>query len=144
MTTDSANPGSVAEKQLIALNDTPSLPNVWTAANSSQPVTLTGGLNYYFEAVQAYTDGNDGPAAHIEVAWTGPGITQEVIPGANLFPFDPTVSEQQAPPPAGTIYPEANGWTRGGGSINKNFGIEDVLNVAAKIRRPIPRKREGK
>jgi hypothetical protein len=130
LTTDSANPGNVSEKQLIALNDVPSAVNVWTAANSSSAINLTAGLNYYFEAVQAYSNG--GTAAHVEVAWTGPSIAQEVIPGTNLLSFDPTVLEAQPAPPAGTLYPEADDWTRGGGTASTNYGSQAVLNVSGK------------
>ena len=130
LTTDSANPGNVSEKQLIALNDVPSAANVWTAANGSAAVNLTAGLNYYFEAVQAYSNG--GTAAHVEVAWTGPGIAQQIIPGTSLLPFDPTVVETQPAPPPGTLYPEADSWVRGGGTINTNFGGQPVLNVSGK------------
>jgi hypothetical protein len=130
MTTDSSNPGNIAEKQLIATNDTSSTANVWTAANTSTSINLTAGENYYFEADQAYSTQDDTP--HVEVGWTGPSISQEVIPGTNLLPFDPTVSEAQSAPPAGTIYPEADDWVRGGGTENDNFGTEPILSVTGK------------
>jgi hypothetical protein len=141
MTTDSANPGNVAEKQMVAINDVPSAANVWTAANTSPTIALTAGKNYYFEAVQAYS--NNSLAPHVEVAWTGPSIAQEVIPGANLLPSDPTISEPAPAPPAGTIYPEADSFVRAGGTINDNYGSESTVNVSGKNAANNPAKLAG-
>jgi hypothetical protein len=125
LTSDSANPGNVAEKQLIAVNDAPSAVGVWTTANTSGSITLTGGLNYYFEALQAYDENGINP--HVEVAWQSPTISQEIIPNSYIFPYDPSVPETQAPPAAGTFYPEADAYVRGGGSPNTNYGLLSYL-----------------
>jgi len=130
---------TVGNKQITAVNDGTLTPggtftvNSWRTDNTSDPVMLTAGTKYYFEAVQAFADANHPVHAssppHVEVAWTGPGIAQQVIPGANLLPYDPTVSETFTPP-AGTIYPEADAWVRGGGTDNANFGNEPTLYVS--------------
>ena len=57
----------------------------WNANASQQSValSLTAGTPYYIEA--RHKEG--GGADHVAVAWQGPGITQEVIPGAYLAPY---------------------------------------------------------
>lgn len=57
----------------------------WTRFSSQQsaPVTLTAGVPYYIEVRQKEGGGDDWMA----VAWQGPGIVRQVIPGANLAPF---------------------------------------------------------
>ncbi len=57
----------------------------WTKypAQQSAPITLTAGTPYYIEARQKEAGGGD----HVQVAWQGPGITQQIIPGAHLAPY---------------------------------------------------------
>ena len=57
----------------------------WNANASQQSValSLTAGTPYYIEA--RHKEG--GGADHVAVAWQGPGITQQVIPGAYLAPY---------------------------------------------------------
>lgn len=58
---------------------------VWTqqASQTSTAVTLTAGQPYYIEARQKDGSGND----YVMVAWSGPGISRQVIPGLYLAPF---------------------------------------------------------
>ena len=49
----------------------------------SSPVTLTAGRKYYIEVLQKEGTGGD----NIAVAWSGPGISQQVINGAYLSPW---------------------------------------------------------
>ncbi|MBN8458866.1 MAG: cadherin domain-containing protein [Verrucomicrobia bacterium] len=57
----------------------------WTANASQQSstVNLTAGLAYYIEARHKEGGGGD----HVAVAWSGPGITQQVISGLYLAPY---------------------------------------------------------
>jgi hypothetical protein len=50
----------------------------------SDPVTLTAGMPYYIKALQKEHDGGDS----IAVSWQGPGISQQVIQGQHLAPYD--------------------------------------------------------
>jgi autotransporter-associated beta strand protein len=60
-------------------------PYAWTANASQQSATisLTAGVPYYIEARHKEGGGGD----HVAVAWTGPGITRQVISGLYLAPF---------------------------------------------------------
>lgn len=59
----------------------------WNKYGSQQSVaiTLQAGTPYYIEAVQKEGWGGD----HLSVAWSGPGIAQQVIPGSRLAPYLP-------------------------------------------------------
>ncbi|RYD66755.1 MAG: hypothetical protein EOP83_04260, partial [Verrucomicrobiaceae bacterium] len=61
---------------------------VWTASSSqvSTPVFLQAGRAYYIEAQHQEGGGGD----HVAVAWQGPGISQQVIPGTALIPRNAT------------------------------------------------------
>jgi hypothetical protein len=61
---------------------------VWTASSSqvSTPVFLQAGRAYYIEAQHQEGGGGD----HVAVAWQGPGIAQQVIPGTALIPRNAT------------------------------------------------------
>ena len=65
------------------------------ASQASAPVTLTAGQPYYIEARQKEASGGD----HVAVAWSGPGISRQVIPGLYLVPF----YQNYAPTPSGTF-----------------------------------------
>jgi len=54
----------------------------------SATVFLTSGQAYYIEAIQHEGGGGD----HVAVAWQGPGITRQVIPGSVLVPAAPGVT----------------------------------------------------
>lgn len=56
----------------------------WTLFTSQQSpiVILEAGRPYYIEAIHYENSGGD----HLAVAWSGPGISQQVIPGGNLIP----------------------------------------------------------
>ncbi|MCW1912170.1 M60 family metallopeptidase [Luteolibacter sp. GHJ8] len=62
----------------------------WMAQPSqkSTPVFLQAGRAYYIEAIQQEGGGGD----HVAVAWQGPGIAQQVIPGTALIPRNATSS----------------------------------------------------
>jgi autotransporter-associated beta strand protein len=66
-----------------------------TTAQASAPVTLTGGQPYYIELRQKEATGGD----HAAVAWSGPGITRQVISGLYLAPFH----QNYAPRPGGSL-----------------------------------------
>jgi hypothetical protein len=57
----------------------------WTkfASQQSSPVALTAGQKYYIEVLQKENGGGD----NIAVAWSGPGISQQVIDGKYLSPW---------------------------------------------------------
>lgn len=52
------------------------------ASQKSAEITLQAGQPYYIEARHKEGSGGD----HVAVAWTGPGISQQVIPGIYLAP----------------------------------------------------------
>ena len=59
----------------------------WDKYSSQEAqVTLTGGETYYIEVLHKEGSGGD----NIAVAWQGPGISQAVIDGSYLSPYDPT------------------------------------------------------
>jgi hypothetical protein len=49
----------------------------------SAPIHLEAGKRYYIEFLHRQFDGGD----HMAVAWSGPGVSEGVIPGANLSPY---------------------------------------------------------
>ncbi|HEY0611035.1 MAG TPA: T9SS type A sorting domain-containing protein, partial [Chitinophaga sp.] len=59
----------------------------WNKYGTQQSVTinLTAGQKYYIEVLQKEGSGGD----NVAVAWQGPGISQQVIPGSYLSPFVP-------------------------------------------------------
>lgn len=62
-------------------------PGDWTkfASQTSAPRSLVAGQKYYIEALHKEGGGGD----HLQVAWTGPGITTPtIIPASALAPFD--------------------------------------------------------
>ena len=62
-------------------------PGNWTkyASQTSAPRSLLAGQRYYIETLQKEGGGGD----HVQVAWTGPGISvPTIIPAAALEPFD--------------------------------------------------------
>ncbi|MGD9171267.1 MAG: cellulase family glycosylhydrolase, partial [Candidatus Thiodiazotropha sp.] len=54
------------------------------ASQESSPVQLTAGEGYYVEVLHKEGYGGD----NIAVAWEGPGISQSVIPGTYLSPYE--------------------------------------------------------
>ncbi len=60
-------------------------PREWNkyASQQSQSLTLTAGQRYYIEALQKDGRGGD----NLAVAWQGPGIARQVIPGSGLAAF---------------------------------------------------------
>jgi xyloglucan-specific exo-beta-1,4-glucanase len=59
----------------------------WNKYSTQQSATinLVAGQKYYIEVLHKEGSGGD----NVAVAWQGPGITQQVIPGSNLSPFIP-------------------------------------------------------
>jgi len=57
-------------------------PHAWDAKpeQKSKPLTLEAGRRYYLEALVKEGGGND----HLSVAWQGPGIERQIIPGSCL------------------------------------------------------------
>lgn len=60
-------------------------PHEWDkdSAQQSAPISLTAGQKYYIEALHKEGTGGD----HLAVAWSGPGISQQVIDGTYLSPY---------------------------------------------------------
>lgn len=65
------------------------------ASAASAQVSLVAGQPYYIELRHKEGGGGD----HAAVAWSGPGISRQVIPGLYLAPFD----QNYAPRPSGTF-----------------------------------------
>ena len=89
-------------------------------SRKSQPMKLEAGKKYYIEAVHRELDGGD----HLSVGWSGPGVAEGVIQGANLSPYptggrgtivrevwfdksEPKVAAAPAAPAKPTTKPEA-------------------------------------
>ncbi len=68
-----------------ASNSSYTNPDTYNTFSSQQSValTLTAGQPYYIEARQKQGDGGN----HLSIAWQGPNISQQVIPGRFLAPF---------------------------------------------------------
>lgn len=62
-------------------------PRQWNKYSTQQSVTinLVAGQKYYIEVLHKEGGGGD----NVAVAWQGPGIAQQVIPGSHLSPFIP-------------------------------------------------------
>lgn len=76
--TDSANASVIATlTAAVSANNWSAQPN-----QESAPIALTAGQPYYLEIRHKEGGGGD----HIAVAWQGPGIDQETIPGGYLAP----------------------------------------------------------
>jgi hypothetical protein len=88
-------------------------PYEWTLFPSQQSavISLTAGVPYYIEAIFSEFFGPD----FVAVAWQGPGISQQVIPGAYLSPgalpctasSTPTPTDTPVVPPTNTATPTA-------------------------------------
>ena len=77
--------GTPANASMIASVSGTTSPRQWNKYPSQQssPISLAGGQKYYIEVLQ-----KDNTAAdNIAVAWSGPGITQQVIAGQYLSPW---------------------------------------------------------
>ncbi|MEI6808910.1 MAG: PA14 domain-containing protein [bacterium] len=120
----------------------------WTGAKDfkksptqkSVPVSLQAGKQYYIEAIHKQEDAGD----HVSVAWSGPGVTEGVIPGSNLSPYPSgakgkITSEvwkhrgRQGTPPTvgpGSIHIEAASFAKMGGQTSYgNLQEEGVVVV---------------
>lgn len=82
---------------VIAFNNTYTNPYDWDAISTATSATynLTAGQPYYIEMRQKESGGGD----HAAVAWSGPGITRQVIPGRYLAPY----FQNYAPRPNGSL-----------------------------------------
>lgn len=82
---------------VIAYNNTYTNPYDWDAISTATSATynLTAGQPYYIEMRQKEGGGGD----HAAAAWSGPGISRQVIPGRYLAPY----SQNYAPRPSGSL-----------------------------------------
>ena len=82
---------------VIAYNNTWTNPYDWDAISTATSTTynLTAGQAYYIEMRQKESNGGD----HAAAAWSGPGISRQVIPGRYLAPF----RQNYAPRPTGSL-----------------------------------------
>ena len=85
----------------------------WTKFSSQQSIalSLTAGSAYYIEARHKQASSSD----HLAVAWQGPGISQQVIPGSFLAPDDQNIAPQWVGAPYSFSIPQnpANGTAAG-------------------------------
>lgn len=72
-------------KRLLAKVQGWTAPRGWDQGEGqkSAPVRLRGGQAYYIEALHKEGGGGD----HLAVAWSGPGMAREVVPGSCLSPI---------------------------------------------------------
>ena len=82
---------------VIAYNNTYTNPYDWDAISTATSATynLTAGQPYYIEMRQKEGGGGD----HAAAAWSGPGISRQVIPGRYLAPY----AQNYAPRPTGSM-----------------------------------------
>lgn len=106
----------------------------WTKYSSQQSavIILEAGKPYYIEAIHYEGGGSD----HLAVAWSGPGINQQVIPGANLMPnvtnITVTQPASQAPIIALTA-PTNNESMVVHGTYNITASVTENANTIAKV-----------
>jgi len=102
----------------IAFVDSWTNPHEWTKLPSQRSVAinLVAGQKYYIEVVHVEAGGGD----NVSVAWQGPGIPQQVIPGTYLSPFVPgtggttrTLTVTRAGTGSGTVTSSPSGITCG-------------------------------
>jgi hypothetical protein len=77
-----ASPGSATQRASVSGFTNPRQYNKFSS-QASAGITLTAGQPYYIEARHKEGGGGD----HLTVAWSGPGIAQQVIPGLYLAPY---------------------------------------------------------
>ncbi len=103
----------------------------WTkyTSQTSSPKTLLAGHKYYIEALHKQGSGGN----HVEIAWQGPGITQQVIDGIYLSPYlynfkDYSVFAGQW---LKTNCSPSNAWCSGADrDRDGNVRLEDLMNFA--------------
>ncbi|MDR2981318.1 MAG: M60 family metallopeptidase [Puniceicoccales bacterium] len=71
-------------------------------SQKSTTFLLQGGNPYYIEAQQREGNGND----HVSVAWAGPGLARQIIPGSALIPNLTGISILSAEPSSPVSYAE--------------------------------------
>ncbi len=115
-----------ANKVLIAYEDSWTGERVWETGGNEESslITLQADQWYYIEALMKEGGGGD----NLAVAWEGPGIAQEVIPGAYLTKWTAT-----GPPGGGTEVDLENPWYDGN-STGRDKYLEtpplDLVNVS--------------
>jgi CSLREA domain-containing protein len=79
-----SNSADPAGRTVIAHVDSWTSPEAWDtfASQKSAPVNLVAGTQYYIEAFSKEGGGGD----NLAVAWSGPGISRDVIPASALAP----------------------------------------------------------
>ena len=106
----------------------------WDEQGSQKSVTkfLKSGTPYYIEAIQNEGGGGD----HVAVAWQGPGITRQVIPGSALVPAAPGVTLVDYSPsaPAVSLSSPSNGASYASpASISMTATVTDNGNNVTKV-----------
>ncbi len=103
----------------------------WTkyASQTSSPKSLLAGHKYYIEALHKQGAGGN----HIEVAWQGPGITQQLIDGIYLSPYLYNFNDYAtfASQWLKTNCSQSNAWCSGADrDRDGNVGLDDLMNLA--------------
>jgi hypothetical protein len=96
--------------------------NQWNnnAEQQSAARTLQAGSAYYIEALQKEHGGGD----NLSIAWSGPGISQQVIPGTYLsIPDNGWASKNYTP----------TGWISGSGAVGYERNPGDAVNYSSYI-----------
>jgi hypothetical protein len=96
----------------------------------SGPIVLTALRPYYIEAIREQNLG----AAHLSVAWQGPGIERRIIPGEHLAPFRSDAAPAAGHGQADTKMPGAGAGSRtppAAGVLREVWPDQAVRNVAA-------------
>jgi hypothetical protein len=105
----------------------------WTKFSSQQSsaISLVGGQRYYIEVLHKESAGGD----NVAVAWQGPGISQQVIPGSFLSPWvGPHGGGGTNNPPAVSITSPANGATfTAGANITISASASDSDGTVSKV-----------
>ena len=103
----------------------------WTkyASQTSSPKALQAGHKYYIEALHKQGAGGN----HVEVAWQGPGITQQLIDGIYLSPYLYNFRDYSVFPLQWrkTNCSQSNAWCSGADrDRDGNVGLDDLMAFA--------------
>ncbi|MDB5102945.1 MAG: carbohydrate-binding protein [Fibrobacteres bacterium] len=113
----------------IAYHNDWTTPRQWTkvATQQSAAISLTAGQKYWIEAIHKESTGGD----NLAVAWQGPGIAQQVIPGAYLSQPDPVTGLPAPWADADIGGPAlAGGASHSGGAFTVKGGGADIWGAA--------------